>query len=118
MAFVGYGRGNQDGQAELELTFNYGVEQYALGTAYGHIAIAVSDVAGTCERIRALGGTITILGADGATLAELPAPAGFSLAVSPTGRQRGTLTWPAFEAPGTEPVAAGTALLSAPSTRR
>jgi hypothetical protein len=66
----------------------------------------------------ALGGTITILGADGATLAELPAPAGFSLAVSPTGRQRGTLTWPAFEAPGTEPVAAGTALLSAPSTRR
>jgi lactoylglutathione lyase len=59
MAFVGYGRGNQDGQAELELTYNYGVEQYALGTAYGHIAIAVSDVAGTCERIRALGGTIT-----------------------------------------------------------
>ena len=59
MAFVGYGRGNQDGQAELELTFNCGVEQYALGTAYGHIAIAVPDVAGTCERIRALGGTIT-----------------------------------------------------------
>ena len=59
MAFVGYGRGNQDGQAELELTFNYGVEQYALGTAYGHIAIAVPDIAGTCERIRALGGTIT-----------------------------------------------------------
>ena len=59
MAFVGYGRGNQDGHAELELTYNYGVDQYALGTAYGHIAIAVPDVAGTCERIRALGGTIT-----------------------------------------------------------
>ena len=54
---------------------------------------------------------------DGAKLAELPAPAGFSLAVSPTGRQRGTLVWPAFEAPGTEPVVAGTALLSAPLTR-
>jgi lactoylglutathione lyase len=59
MAFVGYGRGNQDGHAELELTYNYGVDQYALGTAYGHIAIAVPDVAGTCERIRALGGMIT-----------------------------------------------------------
>ena len=59
MAFVGYGRGNQDGHAELELTYNYGVDQYALGTAYGHIAIAVPDIAGTCERIRALGGTIT-----------------------------------------------------------
>ena len=65
----------------------------------------------------ALGGTVVILGADGAKLAELPAPAGFSLAVSPTGRQRGTLVWPAFEAPGTEPVVAGSALLSAPFTR-
>ena len=65
----------------------------------------------------ALRGTVTILGADGAKLAELPAPAGFTLAVSPTGKQRGTLVWPAFEAPGTEPVEAGTALLSPPSTR-
>ncbi len=63
----------------------------------------------------ALGGTISILGADDAKLAELPAPAGFTLAVSPTGRQRGTLVWPAFEAPGTEPVEAGSALLSPPS---
>lgn len=65
----------------------------------------------------ALGGTVTILGADGATLSELPAPAGFTLAVSPSGRQRGTLVWPAFESPGTDPVAAGTALLSPPPTR-
>ena len=65
----------------------------------------------------ALAGTVTILGADGAKLAELPAPAGFTLAVSPNGRQRGTLAWPAFDAPGTDPVAGGTALLSPPATR-
>lgn len=64
----------------------------------------------------ALGGTVSILGADGAKLAEVPAPAGFTLAVSPSGRQRGTLVWPAFEAPGTDPVTAGTALLSPPPT--
>lgn len=57
LAFVGYGT-NPD-HAELELTFNYGVEKYDLGTAYGHIAIAVPDVADTCERIAAGGGTIT-----------------------------------------------------------
>ena len=64
----------------------------------------------------ALGGTVTILGADGSKLAELPAPAGFSLAVSPNGRQRGALAWPGFEAPGTDPVVAGTAVLSPPPT--
>ncbi len=57
LAFVGYGS-NPD-QAELELTYNYGVEKYELGTAYGHIAIAVDDAAATCDRIRAGGGKIT-----------------------------------------------------------
>ena len=65
----------------------------------------------------ALRGTVTILGPDGSTLAELPAPVGFTLAISLTGKQRGTLIWPAFEAPGAGPVEAGTALLSAPSTK-
>jgi len=64
-----------------------------------------------------LSGTVTILGTDGTKLSELPAPVGFTLAVSPTGKQRGTLVWPAFEAPGTDPVVAGTALLSPPSTK-
>ena len=64
----------------------------------------------------ALGGTITILDGDGTKLAELPAPAGFSLAVSPTGRQRGTLTWPALEVPGIDPIPAGSALLAPPAT--
>ena len=57
LAFVGYGT-NPD-HAEIELTYNYGVTSYDLGSAYGHIAIGVPDVAATCEKIRAAGGTIT-----------------------------------------------------------
>jgi lactoylglutathione lyase len=57
LAFVGYGT-NPD-HAELELTYNYGVDKYDLGSAYGHIAIAVEDVAKTCEDIATHGGTIT-----------------------------------------------------------
>ena len=59
LAFVGFGGGNRNGQAEIELTWNYGVSEYDLGTAYGHIALGVDDVAGTCERIRAAGGNVT-----------------------------------------------------------
>ena len=62
LAFVGYAGGNP-GQAEIELTFNYGVEGYDLGTAFGHIAIGVPDVAATCAAVRdkaaALGGAVT-----------------------------------------------------------
>ena len=61
LAFVGYG-GNP-GQAEIELTFNYGVEHYELGTAFGHVAIGVPDVTATCAALRgqasALGGAVT-----------------------------------------------------------
>lgn len=57
LAFVGYGT-NPD-HAEIELTYNYGVDRYDPGTAYGHIALGVPDVAATCEKIRAAGGTIT-----------------------------------------------------------
>ena len=59
LAFVGFGGGNRNGQAEIELTWNYGVSDYDLGTAYGHIALGVDDVAETCERIRAAGGNVT-----------------------------------------------------------
>ena len=59
LAFVGFGGGNRNGQAEIELTYNYGVSDYDLGTAYGHVALGVDDVAGTCERIRAAGGNVT-----------------------------------------------------------
>ena len=61
LAFVGYG-GNPE-HAEIELTYNYGVEKYELGNAFGHIAIGVPDVAATCAAVRAkaaqLGGAIT-----------------------------------------------------------
>ena len=59
LAFVGSGGGNRNGEAEIELTYNHGVSDYDLGTAYGHIALGVDDVADTCERIRAAGGNVT-----------------------------------------------------------
>ena len=59
LAFVGFGNGNADGQAEIELTYNYGVSAYDHGTAYGHIAIAVPDVYKACKDIAAAGGNIT-----------------------------------------------------------
>jgi lactoylglutathione lyase len=57
LAFVGYGSNPE--QAEIELTYNYGVDKYDLGTAYGHIALGVPDAYAACEKIRAAGGAIT-----------------------------------------------------------
>jgi len=57
LAFVGYGPESE--QAVLELTYNYGVDRYELGTAYGHVAIAVDDAYAACERIKAAGGAVT-----------------------------------------------------------
>ena len=61
LAFVGYGSNPE--HAEIELTYNYGVDRYELGTAFGHIAIGVENVAATCASLRekaaALGGAIT-----------------------------------------------------------
>jgi lactoylglutathione lyase len=57
LAFVGYGR-NPD-HAEIELTYNHGVDRYELGTAFGHIAIEVPDAAAACARIRIGGGNVT-----------------------------------------------------------
>jgi lactoylglutathione lyase len=59
LAFLGFGAGNDDGGAELELTYNYGVDRYELGTAYGHLALGVPDVAAACARIREVGGKVT-----------------------------------------------------------
>ena len=58
LAFVGYGE-EASGAAVVELTYNYGVESYDLGAGFGHLAVGVPDVANTCERVRASGGTIT-----------------------------------------------------------
>ena len=57
LAFVGYGTNPE--HAEIELTYNHGVSQYELGTAYGHIALGVADAYAACDRIRAAGGNIT-----------------------------------------------------------
>ena len=61
LAFVGYGRNPE--HAEIELTYNYGVDAYDLGNAFGHLAIGVPDAAAACaalrERAAALGGAIT-----------------------------------------------------------
>jgi lactoylglutathione lyase len=44
------------GDAErLELTYNFGVDSYDVGTGYGHIAVAVEDLDGTLERLSAQG---------------------------------------------------------------
>ena len=57
LAFVGYGRNPE--HAEIELTWNHGVEHYDLGSGYGHIAIEVPDAAAACEKIRGGGGQVT-----------------------------------------------------------
>jgi len=57
LAFVGYASNPE--QAELELTYNYGVDTYDMGGAYGHVALGVDDIYATCEQIRAKGGNIT-----------------------------------------------------------
>jgi len=61
LAFLGYGTNPE--HAEIELTYNYGVDRYEMGGAYGHIAIGVPDVAATCDAVRSkaqqFGGAIT-----------------------------------------------------------
>ncbi len=55
LAFVGY----EGGEAEVELTYNYGVTQYEQGTAFGHLAVGVPNVAAACDLVRGSGGKVT-----------------------------------------------------------
>ena len=57
LTFVGYD--DESRASVLELTYNYGVDKYDLGSAYGHVAIEVANAAKTCEAVRAKGGTVT-----------------------------------------------------------
>jgi lactoylglutathione lyase len=57
LAFVGYD--TEDRSAVLELTYNYGTDRYDLGSAFGHIAIEMPDVAKACAAVKARGGTVT-----------------------------------------------------------
>lgn len=54
LAFLGYG--DESEHAVIELTYNWGVDHYDLGTGYGHIALEVDDVYTACEEIKRLGG--------------------------------------------------------------
>lgn len=57
LAFVGYG--DESDHTVLELTYNWGVDHYELGDAYGHIAIGVEDIYNTCDVIKTQGGKVT-----------------------------------------------------------
>ena len=57
LAFLGFAANPE--QAEIELTYNYGVDRYEMGTAYGHIAIGVPNAKDACDRIRGAGGKVT-----------------------------------------------------------
>ncbi|GMH23815.1 hypothetical protein Nepgr_025658 [Nepenthes gracilis] len=56
-AFLGYGP--EDSHFVIELTYNYGIDKYDIGTGFGHFGIAVEDVAKTVELIKAKGGKVT-----------------------------------------------------------
>ncbi len=56
LAFLGYGP--EDTHPAIELTYNYGVSSYEIGTGFGHLAIGTNDIHATCDSIRRAGGNI------------------------------------------------------------
>ena len=56
LAFLGYGE--EDSNTVIELTYNWGVDNYDMGTGFGHLAIEVDDVYDAAEKIRNQGGKI------------------------------------------------------------
>ena len=57
LAFVGYG--SEDKEAVLELTHNWDISRYDLGTGYGHVALEVEDAYKACEDAKNRGGRVT-----------------------------------------------------------
>jgi lactoylglutathione lyase len=57
LAFLGYD--DETRSAVLELTYNWGVNEYDHGNAFGHIAIEVDDIYSACDKIKAEGGIIS-----------------------------------------------------------
>ncbi|AKA37330.1 lactoylglutathione lyase [Yersinia ruckeri] len=57
LAFVGYS--DESEGSVIELTYNWGVDSYDMGNAFGHLALGVDDVAATCDHIRQAGGKVT-----------------------------------------------------------
>jgi len=58
LAFVGFGPDKDQG-GSIELTYNWDTSSYILGNAFGHIALAVDDIYGFCERVKNRGGKVT-----------------------------------------------------------
>ncbi|HWT29312.1 MAG TPA: lactoylglutathione lyase, partial [Methylophilaceae bacterium] len=56
LAFIGYG--DEKDHTVIELTYNWGVESYDMGNAYGHIAIEVDDAYVACEKVKQAGGKV------------------------------------------------------------
>lgn len=56
LAFLGYG--DESKETAIELTYNWGVESYELGTGFGHLAIEVSDVYAFCSEVKNNGGKV------------------------------------------------------------
>jgi lactoylglutathione lyase len=56
LSFIGYG--DEKSHTVLELTYNWGKTDYELGTAFGHLALGVPDIYGTCETLRKAGAKI------------------------------------------------------------
>ncbi|HTW28319.1 MAG TPA: lactoylglutathione lyase [Acetobacteraceae bacterium] len=57
LAFVGYG--DEASSSVIELTYNYGVEKYEMGSAFGHLAVGVGDIRAACDKVRHAGGRVT-----------------------------------------------------------
>lgn len=56
LAFVGYGK--EEENSVLELTYNWDVKEYEMGSAFGHIAIGVNNAYKACEDIKRSGGNV------------------------------------------------------------
>lgn len=91
LAFIGYG--DETDQTVLELTYNWGVGQYELGTAFGHIALEVPDVYAACDKMRAAGGKIIReagpMNAGTTIIAFLEDPDGYQIELIGEKHQRG-----------------------------
>jgi lactoylglutathione lyase len=91
LAFIGYG--DETDQTVLELTYNWGVDKYELGTAFGHIALEVPDVYAACDKMRAAGGKIIReagpMNAGTTIIAFLEDPDGYQIELIGEKHQRG-----------------------------
>lgn len=81
LTFLGFGE--ESDNCVLELTYNYGISQYTMGNAYGHIAISVDDCHAACADIRSKGGNIiyeaTLLPGSNETIAFVVDPDGYHI---------------------------------------